>query len=292
MKIMISGSSGFIGGAVLKSLDNLENVECRNISSSTSHNFPGDIGRSGGNLYIPKESLKYVEETRVLLHIGGFTPKNKSYLENLKEYTNSLEISRKLFFDTFPNLEKIIFASTMDVYDRASKSINEKSNITFSNPYVASKLFSEQYAALATQDNKRIELDIFRIGHVYGKGDFKYQKFLPNLVEAFKNNSKFKLKTKLTQELNLIFVQDVVNVLIQSVLNSKGFGITNLVSSNSVQIIDLINFFQDETGKLLDLELFESEGKDFSYSFDNKKLCKDFNFKETSLNIGLKSYFE
>ncbi len=291
MKIMISGTSGFIGGVFLRSLKNLEGVEQQCISSFADHVSPGDIKRLGDKIFVPKESSQYVEETQVLVHLGSFTPKNKTSLDNLDEYFNSLEISRRLFSDTFPNLKKIVFASTMDVYDRTSKLINEDSMVTSRNSYIASKLFSERYATFASKD-RDIELDIFRIGHVYGKGDFKYAKFLPNLIEAFKNETKFKLNTGLTQELNLIFVQDVVNVLLQSALSPKGFGITNLVSSENIQVNELIKFFREETGRLLDLELVENEGIDFSYRFDNSKLRKDFEFKETPLNIGLKSYLE
>ena len=113
---------------------------------------------------------------------------------------------------------------------------------------------------------------------------------LPNLIKAFKNETKFQLKASLTQELNLIFVQDVVNVLLQSTLAPKGFGITNLVSSRNIRVKDLINFFQEETGKLLDLEILDNEGNSFGYNFDNKKLRTDFVFEETPINIGLKSY--
>ena len=289
MKIMISGTSGFVGGSYLSSLEKLENIEHRKIFSSTDSIFPGDIERRGEKIIIPKESLAYVEETQVLVHIGSFMPKNKSSLKQLDEYIKSLEISRKLFFDTFPNLKKIVFASTIDVYNRTSKVINEESSTCFSNAYAASKLFSEQYATLACED-KEIELDIFRIGHVYGKGDFKFQKFLPNLIKAFKNETKFKLTTSLTQELDLIYVQDVANVLLQSTLSPKGFGITNLVSSQNVQVSYLINFFQEKMGRLLDLEIFDNESIDFGYSFDNKKLRTDFLFEETPLNIGLESY--
>jgi UDP-glucose 4-epimerase len=289
MKFMISGTSGYVGGSYLRSLEKLENVEHRKIFSLTNSFSPGDIERRGEKIIIPKESLEYVAETQVLVHIGSFTPKNKSSLNDLNEYVNSLEISRKLFFETFPKLKKIILASTMDVYDRSSNIINEESNISFSNAYVASKLFSESYATLASKD-KKIELDIFRIGHVYGEGDYKYQKFLPNLIKAFKKEAKFQLKASLTQELNLIFVQDVVNVLLQSTLGPKGFGITNLVSSRNIQVKDLINFFQEETGRLLDLEILDNEGNSFGYNFDNKKLRTDFVFEETPLNIGLKSY--
>ena len=291
MKIMISGTSGFIGDVFLRSLKNLEGVEQHRISSFAEHISPGDMQRLGDKIFVPKESSQYVEETQVLVHLGSFTPKNKRSLDNLDEYFNSLEISRRLFSDTFPNLKKIVFASTMDVYERTSKLINEDSMVSARNSYIASKLFSERYATFASKD-KDIELDIFRIGHVYGKGDFKYAKFLPNLVEAFKNEAKFKLNTGLTQELNLIFVQDVVNVLLQSVLSPKGFGITNLVSSENIQVKELIKFFQEETGRLLDLELVENDGIDFRYRFDNSKLRKDFEFKETPLNIGLKSYLE
>jgi UDP-glucose 4-epimerase len=289
MKIMISGTSGFVGGSYLRSLEKLENIEHRTIFSSTGSIFPGDIERRGEKIIIPKESLEYVAETQVLVHIGSFTPRNKFFLNHLNEYVNSLEISRKLFFETFPNLKKIILASTMDVYDRTSNIINEESNVSLNNAYVASKLFSERYAKLASED-KKIELDIFRIGHVYGEGDSKYQKLLPNLIKAFKNETKFQLKASLTQELNLIFVQDVVNVLLQSTLAPKGFGITNLVSSRNIQVKDLINFFQEETGKLLDLEILDNEGNSFGYNFDNKKLRTDFVFEETPINIGLKSY--
>jgi len=291
MKIMISGTSGFIGGIFLRSLKNLEGVERHRILSFADHISAGDIQRRGDKIFVPKDSSQFVEETQVLVHLGSFTPKNKTSLDNVDEYFNSLEISRRLFSDTFPNLKKIVFASTMDVYDRTSKLINEGSKVTARNSYIASKLFSERYATFASKD-KDIELDIFRIGHVYGKGDFKYAKFLPNLIEAFKNDMKFKLNTGLTQELNLIFVQDVVNVLMQSALSPKGFGITNLVSSQNIQVNELIKFFQEETGRLLDLQLVENEGIDFRYRFDNSKLRKDFEFKETPLNIGLKSYLE
>ena len=291
MKIMVSGTSGFIGGAFIENFQKIENVEIRKVRNNPNVTEPGDIARNNGQIVVPTISQDYVNQTQTLIHLGNFTPKNKESLNNIEECLDSLEISRQLFFDTFPNLQKIIFASTIDVYEPNLELIDEHSKVSIRNSYIASKIFSEQFALKAVL-NKKIDLDIFRIGHVYGQGDSHFQKLLPNLVRSFNSDLKFKLTTSLKQELDLIYISDVVSVITEAALVPQGRGITNLVSSNNITVNELISFFETKLGKKLDLEIIHSEHVVTSSRFNNDKLCRDFNFVETPINVGLSSYFE
>jgi len=291
MKIMVSGTSGFIGGAFIENLQKIGNVEIRKVRNNPNMTEPGDIARNDGQIVVPAVSQDYVNQTQTLIHLGNFTPKNKESLNNIGECSNSLEISRQLFFDTFPNLQKIIFASTIDVYEPNLGLIDEHSKVSIRNSYIASKIFSEQFALKAAL-NKKIDLDIFRIGHVYGQGDSHFQKFLPNLVRSFNSDLKFKLTTSLKQKLDLIYISDVVSVITEAALIPQGRGITNLVSSNNITVNELINFFEIKLGKKIDLEIINSEHVVTNSKFNNAKLCRDFNFVETPINVGLSNYFE
>jgi UDP-glucose 4-epimerase len=187
----------------------------------------------------------------------------------------------------FPNLKKVIFASTVDVYKRVNTKINESSELEVNSLYVAYKLMSEHIVEDYCIRND-IEFDILRIGHIYGSGDDVYQKVLPNMIRAIKSGDIFRLIGNTKQSLNLMYVDDLVDLMAQLADSETSMGVLNIVSSTNVSIGELIQIMEEETNLKLNIEVIDDMKEKFQYNFSNEKLRKNLNLVETPIEEAIR----
>jgi UDP-glucose 4-epimerase len=286
MKVFLTGSNGFLGAHLYHQLSVEKIYSVGRLLSENRHAKAHDLIRRKGQIYVPESARKFIDDVEILIHAGGYTPKEPSEANNLQQCHESLQITRALTSEMFPNLKKVIFLSTADVYTRHSAQIDELSETEFRNAYVASKLLGEMIIA-ETSQSKNIGFEIFRLGHIFGPGDESYKKVLQNLVRSIRYQTPFILRTSLDQGLNLLYVKDAVDVIMQSVCASNSAGITNLVSTKSLSLQGLIGTLESLTGKRIDLVNEFGEFHTFQYMFDCAKLLKHFAIVETPLEFAL-----
>jgi UDP-glucose 4-epimerase len=279
--------SGFIGKHLEEKIDFFRQDGVNQTRVDAKQLKPGDILRVDGLLDVRDTDAQYHSKVEILLHLGSFTPKSSGDAHLIPSSFDSLRVTQQLCSGIFPNLKKIIFVSTMDVYKRTNAIIDESSNLEVSNAYVASKLMSEHVIEEYCKNNK-IHFDIIRIGHIYGEGDDVYQKVLPNMIRAIKTGGTFRLVGEKTQSLNLLYVDDLIDVIFELVNHKKGLGIMNVVSGFNFRIEDLIAMLEQITGLKLKIEVVEGPKNSFQYNFDNTKLMKSLTLRETPLKVALK----
>jgi UDP-glucose 4-epimerase len=279
--------SGFIGKHLEEKIDFFRQEGVNQTRADANLLQSGDILRVDGLLDVRDTDAHYYSKVEILLHLGSFTPKSSGDAHFIPSSFDSLRVTQQLCSGIFPNLKKIIFVSTMDVYKRTNAIIDESSDLEVSNAYVASKLMSEHVIEEYCKNNK-IHFDIIRIGHIYGQGDYVYQKVLPNMIGAIKTGSVFRLVGEKTQSLNLLYVEDLIDVIFQLVNQKEGLGILNVVSGLNFRIEDLIAMLEQITGLKLKIEVVEGPKNSFQYNFDNTKLMKSLTLRETPLKVALK----
>jgi len=220
--ILITGSTGFIGGNLVRELSKLYKLRCivrkKNIEPINNVElFYADV--------LNKKSLeKAFEGVRTVIHLAAITSgsSGKILKTNIEGTKNLVELSRE------KNIEKFILVSTDNV------------NLGEKGPYAASKLKSE-----AILLDSKISYVIIRPNWVY---DSKGNKDLKTLISLVKNLPIVPIIGNGSYKLQPVHVKDVVSVIIRS-LSSKN-KIYSIGGSEVVSFNELI----DEIAKSLNLK--------------------------------------
>lgn len=147
---------------------------------------------------------------------------------------------------------RIIFTSSERVYDskRCKLPIKEDSPLSSLNPYVASKIYSEELIK-AYQNCYGINYTIFRLSTVFGENDTT-TRMLPNFIRSAINNRELKIFQKKKKTVDMTYVKDVVKAIKLAVDNKKDRftnEIFNVSSGNEFQIEELADYIIKKVGK-------------------------------------------
>lgn len=288
--ILITGASGFIGKHLLKFLianygqenivaltsQSIENVQC---VLHNNYRFESDIFINHG-----------FENIETIVHAGSYTPKNGTEINNIHLSNANISSTEALIGAQLPNLKKVIYLSAIDVYDSVSI-ITEQ---TAENPvsmYAHSKLYIEKMLQnWAVQENK--VLQILRIGHVYGPGEEAYAKLIPETFRKILLNQDLTIWGSGEELRSFIYIDDLVKAITKSIEYKKNLGIINIVGSQPISIINLMEKIKLIANSSVEIEKTEANFKGKNSVFNNEKLLKFLLDKETNLDYGLLSEYQ
>ncbi|HEX8546725.1 MAG TPA: SDR family oxidoreductase [Cytophagaceae bacterium] len=288
--ILITGASGFIGKAVLVALQEsygYENVvaltsapiiNCQTLLHS-SYNFSPDYfnDRGWGSIC-------------TIIHLGAFTPKHSSDANDLSNCAGNIFSTQKLLEAKLPNLKKIIFASTLDVY-KCDTVITEETIIEPVSLYGNSKLYCERMIDIWA-NKKNIVHQILRIGHVYGPGEEEYQKIIPLSMYKLLKDQELEIWGTGEEVRSFIYLNDVVKALLKSIQLEKFIGPINLVGENQISVKDLINLLINMHGSSVQPVTRQLQAPGRNYIFNNDKMKRHLLASETPLSEGLAAEFD
>ena len=245
--VLVTGISGFIGRSLINQLrTNFPESKFLYISSITNEN-KNIIKRRGGKIQPNSEQLKLLEEVDCLILNGSKTPKNKEEL--LSNFDSNFEFLKNLLVTPFPNLTRIIHASSMDVYEKSTILISENSDTSTLDLYAKSKITCERFLQEYCK-SRSITFCNLRIGHVYGPGDEKYKKIIPNLYRHFINQEPIFLPENCSIiNLNLIYVNDLIKIFVKLIEKREIPEILNAVNSRSIRLSEVISIFENTFDK-------------------------------------------
>tara|TARA_B100001057_G_C22798386_1_gene930587 strand:- start:170 stop:1120 length:951 start_codon:yes stop_codon:yes gene_type:complete len=305
MKILITGSSGFIGfhlsnfllkkGYKVIGVDNHNNYYSQKIKKkrflflNKYKNFQF--------LKVDIVNLKNLETLfklhlpDIVFHLAGqpgvlYSLKNpKIYKSNNSIATNNIsKVSKKY------KVKKFIFASSSSIYgDQKKFPIKENSIPNPKNPYAKTKLESEKIVKKNFYKTNTSSL-IFRFFTVYGpfgRPDMFIHKFLNSL----KNNKPIKLFNRGLNFRDFTYVEDVVKILHFSIKKNLNKKTLNICRSRPIKTIDLVNILKRNfRNKKLKIQMTNFvKGEMLKTHGCNKKLKKNLkNIKFTDFKIGIK----
>jgi len=284
--ILVTGVSGFIGKHLLKSL--IEKYGASNILALTSKpisdcNYLIHENYTFEKNYFTKNNYESIE---TIVHAGAFTPKNGKDANNIKLSNSNIQNTEKLITADFPSLKKIIFLSTLDVYNNENV-ISEESLEKPTSLYGLSKLYCEKMIE-KYGDEKKIKTQILRIGHVYGPGEENYQKIIPVSMKNILTNKKISIFGEGLELRAFIYINDVVTAIINCIELDRDIGIVNIVSENSISIKKLVDKIIKLSDTSIEIELINSTFESRNFIFNNEKLKKYLLKNETDLDDGLR----
>ncbi len=284
--ILVTGVSGFIGKHLLKSL--IEKYGASNILALTSKPISDCNYLIHENYTFEKNHFtkNNYESIETIVHAGAFTPKNGKDANNIKLSNSNIQNTEKLITADFPSLKKIIFLSTLDVYNNENV-ISEESLEKPTSLYGLSKLYCEKMIE-KYGDEKKIKTQILRIGHVYGPGEENYQKIIPVSMKNILTNKKISIFGEGLELRAFIYINDVVTAIINCIELDRDIGIVNIVSENSISIKKLVDKIIKLSDTSIEIELINSTFESRNFIFNNEKLKKYLLKNETDLDDGLR----
>lgn len=289
MKILLTGASGFIGSHVLVGL--MEAFGSESVVALASKKIPNVncvVYKSTKEFGLHPNSFKDITH---IIHAGAFTPKNADSSNDLKLCFSNIEYLKELLSFNLKNLCRFINLSTLDVYAPTTEVICEKSTVYPVSLYGFSKLYCEEMVKTFTYKNC-IEYLNLRIGHVYGPGEERYKKVLPLSIQRVLRGEALELYGGGDELRSFIYINDVVESIVNSVKSSVINIDINVVSGKTIAIKDLLSEVIKISGKPIELVCKELNYEKRDLIFNNNLLLSTLLFRETDLIDGLTAEYE
>lgn len=285
--ILITGATGFIGNYVLKDAISLYGKD--NIIVLTSE--PTDLCR-----YVLHKDYNYDKEIfiknnydiEILVHIGAFTPKMKCEANDIYSSNSNILNTQYLLSTHFPNLKKIIFISTIDVY-KYGRMLTEESEVLPISLYGVSKLYCE-YMVRAYAEQHKIIYTILRIGHTYGIGEERYKKVIPMMIKNIIENKRIDVYGRGLSERSFVNVNDVSKAILNSIKLDTS-NIINVAGREPVSMLELANVLNEISGGNNAYNYIYEDMKAEHITFNTNKMDTLLGVKQISLKTGLQEEF-
>jgi len=299
MKILITGSAGFIGfnlaahllkkkysiigidnyndyydvsikrkrTSILKNfkkfkflkIDIKDNIKIKKLFKKNKFDFVFHLAAQAGVRYSINHPRKYIEN-------------------NLVGFYNILENSEKY------KVKRLFFASSSSVYGENNNfPLNEKENIFPKNIYGLSKKVNEEISFIFNKyyKVKLIGLRFFTVFGEWGRPDMMMFKF----IDSYYKNKLFNLNNYGNHSRDFTYIGDVVNILyllLKKHKKLKNFDLLNICSNKPVNLKEVISFMKKnkinpriKKVSLQKADILKTHG-------DNSKLLKFIKYKKFS----------
>ncbi|GHV80787.1 UDP-glucose 4-epimerase [Spirochaetia bacterium] len=290
MKILFTGCSGFIGSAVLGEAIKKYGKENIYVLSSSPIDEVQTVIHNGYEFKPDIFIDNGLSDIEILVHMGAFTPKDQAEANNIQKSNSNIYNTGKLLFAELPNLRKIIFTSTLDVY-AVNDIISEESEESPASLYGFSKLYCEKMIKNFAE-SKQIIYQILRIGHVFGPGEEKYKKIIPVTISNLIKNNTVELFGDGQAIRTFIYIDDVVKAILNAIELPQSEDVTNVVGETQISIEDLAKALIDIHGsKETSIKYIPVVAKNRNLIFDNTKLRERLLDRFTPIVDGLRKEY-
>ena len=225
-KILLTGSSGFLGSYILDFLENL-NYKVVKVGRSSRSDIKIDLSLKE----LPKIEVDY------LIHVAGKAHVVPKTVEDKKDFfkVNYIGTNNLLKGINPLKLQSIIFISSVAVYGKeVGELINEKSPLLGNSPYALSKIQAEQ-SIIDFGTTNNIKTVVLRLPLVTGK---KPLGNLSAMIKAIKKGYYFRIGKGQTKK-SIIAASDIAN-LIPELFNLNGVYNLTDISHPMISEIDSI----------------------------------------------------
>lgn len=286
MRILFTGSTGFVGQALLECIDGEKSGNEISLLSSKSNN------RYQTYVYTQKNGnyeLGLPDDFDVLVHLGAWTPKSVKDFQNIDKGYGNIQFT-KILIESLPRLKRIVFISTIDVYAPATSAISEESLVKPISIYGYSKLYCEEMVKAWAEQND-VQCCILRLGHIYGVGEAAYKKLIPMLIQQAIKNETINIFSAGNELRSFLNIDDCASVIWQAAVGQMQ-GLYNVVSGHAVSVKDIAYMIKQQTKSESEIVIQNRPIETRDMVFDNSLLKEAFMIQEKPLDLGLKEEIE
>ncbi len=279
-KVLLTGSTGFLGQAVSKKLQQ-SGFEIIDFSPSAKTGFKASLLDEAA----VKEACKNAD---LAVHLAAFKKEPKTAEEMRQSaLVNILGTSNLL-----KHCEgRLVFASTSAVYPSIERPASEKTLPAPRSLYGASKLCAEQFVR-AFAKARGFDFTILRLFNAYGQGDCQVTQ---KLVDCALSGKEFALHRGGSQIRDFVFVDDVAEAFSKALQSKNASGeVFNVGTGVAHSLNDLISLVENLSGKKIKVSRLQARSckADFSLA-DIGKVESLLGWRaKTSLEEGLRKMIE
>ena len=300
MKVLITGSAGFIGYNLAKNLLEKKGFKIVGIDNFNDY-YDVNLKKKRNNLLKKYKNFEFIKiDIRNKIKLEKiFMKKNFDFVFHFAAQAGvrySIDHPRKYvesnlmgFYNILENVKKykvkrLFYASSSSVYgENKNFPLNEKENIFPKNIYGLSKKVNEEIGLIFNRyyKVKLIGLRFFTIYGEWGRPDMMMIKF----ISSYYKNKIFKLYNFGNHVRDFTYVGDAVNIMYLLLKNHKklnNFDILNICSNNPINLKEIVSFMKKnkinpkiKKVTLQKAEILKTHG-------DNSKLLKYIKFTKFS----------
>lgn len=284
-KILITGSTGFIGQHLLNSLIK-ENCELHCLVRASRSDF---INKQVSGVYYFDVDLKLKDPLNKIvksispdfvIHLAGEKSRSNEICEINSIIDNNVFGTINLFDSLLGvnNLKRIILLGSIEEYGFVNPPFKENS---FENPvsiYGISKLTITKLAQIFINQYK-LPITILRPSLVYGPNQGT-EMFISSIINKLSQKDTFYM-TKGEQYRDFIFIEDLIRAIKKTILNDEVSGLViNIASGKTYQLCDIAN----KIANLLNAENYLNVGALEYRKLEIMNYSVDINLAITKLN--------
>jgi len=242
MKILLTGSEGFVGGYLRKELEKTDQiVYCIDrVKISRNNYFCFDLSNEISSL----AKLLKDERFDLLIHLAA--AKGDYNLKYDDFYRDNVTVSEKTIrLVKVLDIKSVIAYSTVSVYGHNNKIKSEEADLVPNNPYGATKLESENiFIKWHNLDPIKNKLTILRPSVIYGENNFAN---MYNLLDQL--NKKLPVSVGNGNYIkSMVAVENIVDITLFSINKLKGLQIYNCTDKPYPKLKDVIKYITDIKG--------------------------------------------
>jgi UDP-glucose 4-epimerase len=251
----VTGARGFIGAATLRKLASLPDAQVVAIARSR----PSEVADQNvrwieSRLEDLRPSYWQVAESMTfdaVIHLAAFTPKIAADRDRAQEIISANIVGMQSLLASLPHPpRRLVFCSTLDVYSRDAfeRVVDEQSPIGPVGLYGLSKLLGEGLAESYARSAGTEHITL-RIGHVYGPGEERYTKLVPETIRRLLSGQSPRIVGDGDDRRDLLYVDDAAEALARSCIATLGGVRTiNIARGESYPILDVVNTIAELVG--------------------------------------------
>lgn len=265
MKILITGSSGFVGTHLVEKL-------------SQNHQIIKYDLKDGQDVLDGKVLAQKLEEVDLVIHLAAFISAQESW-EKPIDYirNNSLGTLSVIDCAIKSGVKKMIFFSSAAVKAKPL------------TPYAVSKINAEEIVKLYSGQIKTV---IVRPENIYGLGQkANYGYVIHNFIKAVRNGENIKIYGSGKQSRDFIHIEDVIQTIDKLInINVESGTIISLGTGKETSILDLAGLVMRVMKKETQIDFIEERKEPQKSVADTKMLSRlEINFEKfVNLRSGIK----
>lgn len=279
-KVLVLGSSGFVGKSIVDALSKVDLFAINALSSK-------DVDLTDEGLV--KSKLPAPIQGAVLIMAAAITrDKDRSIramMNNIKMDSNIANLLAE-----YPP-SHLIYISSIDVYGRENLilPLDEESKLQPSNYYAISKMCGEFIFKAACSENN-IPFTVLRLTALYGPGDTHKSPIKMFIFNALQGKT-VTVRGNGSEKRDFLYIKDT-GMVVRFIIQNKIQGVYNVVTGKSVRINYALTMIQELCGHSLDIA-YDSGNKDWDLIFSESTLFKVLpGLKFTELKTGLRETYE
>ena len=278
MKILLTGSKGFIGRNIVELLgDKYEIIE-------VTRGIKFDIN----NL----NSLLDINDVDIVIHAAAKTFVPDSFIDPYNFYKFNINSSLNIAeYCRIKKIHKLIYLNAYPYGNPNYCPVDEGHRVSLHSPYNKSKYLSEKILINYLEDVTNVVS--LRLFNLYGKHQ-KHDFLVPHIIKQALEGDNVIVKD-LEPKRDYLYIKDMVS-LIDLIINSKSaYGVYNVGSGESYSVGQVIDLVVDILNKPINVKSSDvrRENEVMDCYADIRKLVKDFDWiKKYSLRSGLADYID